>query len=250
MKRRGVVILVVLVPLALGVATFALAQRMAANVRCCQTPFRRNFAITVAELLGRATYYGQAGQDKWVLDTVFPDVRDGYFLDVGSADGTQLSNTKMLEARGWTGVCVDPFPTNMQDRTCRMMKEVVFDETGKTVSFKAAEALGGITSTLNTYKDTPEVAASRTVTFVTTSLRDLLARVGAPPFIHYMSLDIEGAELDALKGFPFDRHRLGALTVEHNFEEPKRSQIEALLKAHGYVRVHSHHVDDYYLPAK
>ena len=112
------------------------------------------------------------------------------------------------------------------------------------------QTFGGITSTLNTYKDTPEVAASRTVTFVTTSLRDLLARVGAPPFIHYMSLDIEGAELDALKGFPFDRHRLGALTVEHNFEEPKRSDIEKLMKRQGYRRVHSWQQDDFYAPVR
>lgn len=248
-KRPAAIALLLLLPLALGAASLVLSMRMSANVRCCQTSFARNVSIGARELLGLDTYYGQAEQDKWVLETVFPGVRDGFFLDVGSGDGTVLSNTKSLEARGWTGVCVDPFPTNMDDRTCLVLKEVVFDETGRTLSFTAADVLGGITDTLNSHRDAPAVAAGRTVQVVTTTLADLLARIGAPAFIHYMSLDIEGAELEALRGFPFDRHRLGALTVEHNFEEPKRGAIEALLRSHGYVRVHAHHVDDYYRPA-
>jgi hypothetical protein len=63
-----------------------------------------------------------------------------------------------------------------------------------------------------------------------------------------MSLDIEGAELEALKAFPFDTHRIGAIAVEHNFEEPKRTNIRALLKQHGYQRVHTWLQDDFYLP--
>jgi hypothetical protein len=38
--------------------------------------------------------------------------------------------------------------------------------------------------------------------------------------------------------------------VEHNFEEPKRTQIQALMKQHGYRRVHSWSQDDFYRPAE
>ena len=72
--------------------------------------------------------------------------------------------------------------------------------------------------------------------------------MGAPAFIHFMSLDIEGAELEALKGFPFERIRVGALVVEHNREEPKRTRLKALLETHGYTRVHSWRQDDFYAP--
>ena len=65
-----------------------------------------------------------------------------------------------------------------------------------------------------------------------------------------MSLDIEGAELEALKAFPFDKHRIGAMAVEHNFEEPKRSDIQLLMGRHGYERVHSWQQDDFYAPAR
>ena len=66
-----------------------------------------------------------------------------------------------------------------------------------------------------------------------------------PPFIQFVSLDIEGAELEALKGFPFDRHRIGALAIEHNDEEPKRTEIQALMKRHGYRRSHTWQQDDF-----
>src|SRR4029450_7225637 len=48
----------------------------------------------------------------------------------------------------------------------------------------------------------------------------------APSYIHFMSLDIEGAELEALKGFPFDSYKLGSLAIQHNFWGPKRSEGE------------------------
>ena len=79
-------------------------------------------------------------------------------------------------------------------------------------------------------------------------LDDILARAAAPQFIHFMSLDVEGAELEALRAFPFDRYRVGAWTIEHNREEPKRSQIVALLAQHGYLRVNEWHQDDFFVP--
>ncbi|NBS42100.1 FkbM family methyltransferase, partial [bacterium] len=86
------------------------------------------------------------------------------------------------------------------------------------------------------------------VDFTTVTLGDILERTHAPAMIDFMSLDIEGAELDALKGFPFDRYQIGAMAIEHNYEEPKRTDIATYLKAHGYRRVHSVKQDDFYLP--
>jgi hypothetical protein len=65
-----------------------------------------------------------------------------------------------------------------------------------------------------------------------------------------MSLDIEGAELEALQGFPFDEYTLGALAVEHNYEQPKRSRIEQLLRSKGYALERTWIQDDFYVPAR
>ena len=217
------------------------------NYVCCRMPRGRNLKLSIREFLGQVTFRSQIGQDKWVTETMFPDVTDGFFLDVGSADGTFNSNTKVLEQKGWTGICIDPFPTNMQDRTCLMLKDVVFSESGRKVSFQApGGGLGGITDTLGMGKD--DAMKAPTVEFTTTTLAEILERHKAPRFIHFISLDIEGAELEALKAFPFDQYRFGALAVEHNWEQPKRDLILALLKQHGYRRSHIWQQDDFYIP--
>ena len=82
----------------------------------------------------------------------------------------------------------------------------------------------------------------------TTTLGEVLAGANAPSFIHFLSLDIEGAELEALRGLPFDKYRFGAMAIEHNDEEPKRSDLLRFLDEKGYRRVHSYKQDDFYAP--
>ena len=72
------------------------------------------------------------------LEKGFPGVTNGYFVDVGSGHGTIGSNSLGLELRGWTGICIDPFPIYMEGRTCRVFKEVVFSRPGLVMAFAQA----------------------------------------------------------------------------------------------------------------
>ena len=160
-----------------------------------------------------------------------------------------ISNTKALEQKGWTGICIDAFPRNMQDRTCQIFKEVVSSKSGERVKFWAhTDGWGGIIDETHP-KDKMQKYNAPIVEFTTVTLADILERAKAPRFIHYVSLDIEGGEINALKGFPFDKYQIGALTVEHNYQEPKRSEIKALMESHGYKHVHTSDRDDFYVPA-
>jgi FkbM family methyltransferase len=248
--RRWVVLAGVAVALLI---TLVVIQRSGAtalfleNRRCCELPLLRNVEVTYNETRGHVRYTGEIGQDKWVLEKVFPDVTDGYFVDVGSGHGTIGSNSLGLELRGWTGICIDPFPIYMEGRTCRVFKEVVFSKAGVVMSFAQAGGLGGLSDTLGKWNE--KAAQAPTVEITTVTLDDLLARAVAPSFIHFISMDIEGAELEALRAFPFERYRVGAWAIEHNREEPKRTQIQELLRAHGYERVHEYRQDDFYVRA-
>ncbi len=202
---------------------------------------------SLAKLVGREKSYGQFQQDLWVTRGVAPGKRDGYYVDVGSADGELISNTKLLDDLGWKGVCIDPFPKNMGQRTCQVFRQPVFSESGKLVKFRAAGNLGGIDQDLNRYKSDDAVAHAPMVEFVTATLDEILAKAHAPKYIDYMNLDVEGAEYDVLLGLSLDRYQIASLTVEHNFEMAKREAIHKLLAAKGYVRVRSWEVDDWYV---
>ena len=196
---------------------------------------------------GSQRFHGQFGQDKWIIRRVFPGVTDGYFVDVGAGDGIDGSNTKALEDLGWTGVAIDPFPTNWEGRKCTLFREVVSSRKGEVVEFRVAGGAGGIDEHIGRWRD--QVETSPLVKLTTTTIGDILERADAPSFIHYVSLDIEGAEYEALKGFPFSKYKVGAFTIEHNFEEPKRRQIRELLGMNGYRFVRQQAVDDWYLSA-
>ena len=217
------------------------------NDQCCEIPRFTNLFFSFKEAVGLVTFNSQIGQDRWIVYKVFPGVKNGYFVDVGSADGVGDSNTKVLEDLGWSGICIDPFPTNMRSRTCAMFTEVVDSKAGRKVRFRAGGFIGGIEEYLGKWKEHDKVKQAQVVEFTTTTLEDILARAKAPNFIHYISLDIEGAELEALKAFPFFKHKVGAFTIEHNSEEPKRSQINALLEGQGYRRVLATQLDDFYV---
>ena len=221
-------------------------KQFAVNRACCDFSLLQTLRMTAREAIGGVTYPSEIGQDKWVLGKVFPGVTNGFFLDVGSGHGTIGSNTKALEDLGWTGICVDPFPTHMDGRTCRMEKVVVSSAAGQLVKFHTHAGLGGIADTLGKWKE--EAEKSPAVELTTTTLGAVLAGAGAPSFIHFLSLDIEGAELEALRGMPFDQYRFGAMAIEHNDEEPKRTDILKFLADRGYRRSHTYKQDDFYVP--
>ena len=221
-------------------------KQFAVNRACCDFSLLQTLRMTAREAIGGVTYPSEIGQDKWVLGKVFPGVTNGFFLDVGSGHGTIGSNTKALEDLGWTGICVDPFPAHMDGRTCRMEKVVVSSAAGQIVKFHTHAGLGGIADTLGKWKE--EAEKSPAVELTTTTLGAVLAGAGAPSFIHFLSLDIEGAELEALRGMPFDQYRFGAMAIEHNDEEPKRTDILTFLGDRGYRRSHTYKQDDFYVP--
>ena len=224
-----------------------IGKQYSVNRACCDLSLMQALRLTWQEAIGGGpSYPSEIGQDKWVLAKMFPGVTNGYFLDVGSGHGTIGSNTRALEERGWSGICVDPFPTHMEGRTCLMIKAVVSSVSGRTVKFHTHAGLGGIADTLGKWKE--EASKSPAVELTTVTLAEILDTAKAPTFIHFLSLDIEGAELDALRGIGLDKYRFGAMAIEHNEEEPKRSEIIAFLDRYGYQRVHTYKQDDFFAP--
>jgi hypothetical protein len=69
----------------------------------------------------------QLGADEFVMH-LFPegDLQETlFYLDIGAADGEAISNTVALDRLGWSGICVDPFPRNMQSRTCQVVNKAI-----------------------------------------------------------------------------------------------------------------------------
>lgn len=207
---------------------------------------RRSYAIRYA--LGLNQFKGVVGQDLWVLYSVHPGVTDGFFVDLGSADGVEISNTWALERNGWAGICIDPFPRNMQGRSCQIFAEAVDSMGGRTVQFQNPDSYsGGILKYAGWWVS--DEKKQNVVDVTTTTLADILRRAQAPAYIHYLNVDIEGAEYEALRNFPFDEYRFGAITIEHNDLEGRRAKIRDLLLKNGYRLEWAIRDQDWYVQA-
>lgn len=189
----------------------------------------------------------QLGADHWVLSYI---KEPGYFLDIGCADGQHISNTYLLEQNGWNGLCIDAFPRNFQNRPNSIVETaVLFSEKDIEVDFvvpKFDPDFAGITEHLGRHKDAVLNDVESHIIFRTSLLEEILVKHNCPSFIQYVNLDIEGSEYEVLRTFDFTKYSFGLLTVEHNFDEPKRTQIRALLEEKGYIYCKEVNFDDWY----
>ncbi len=186
-------------------------------------------------------YASQAGQDM-VVDRILGAKTGGVFLDVGGYDGVTGSNTLFFEMyRGWTGVLVEPVSANHARaaalRRCRCLPFAVAENNGTAdmiVVNKGYTQMSGLAATydpaiLKQVRADPRHAETR-VTVQTRTLAQVMdeAGIGAADFV---SLDVEGGEVAALRGFPFDRLHVTVWAIENNTGTP---EIGRIMRGNGY----------------
>jgi hypothetical protein len=186
---------------------------------------------------GEGEWRGQCQQDAAVA-RVLGGQRDGFFVDLGAHDALVFSNTVVLEQRyGWRGLCIEPveaYHWGLAHRACQVVSAVVGDGTG-AVEFDArltpGAACPGCAGIVSPHTDNrAALHAADARRRPTVRLDTLLALFGAPRVIDYLSLDIEGAETDALRAlFYADAYHVRVLTVER-----PNAKARALLREKGY----------------
>ena len=200
-----------------------------------------HFVAFAAPLASRT--HSQLFQELWALWRA-GGKRGGYFVEFGAASGIKLSNTYFLETgMGWKGILVEPHPVQVERvrnaRMCHVSDLCVFSRSDETLTFRMV-AKGDLSRIADInpgdgHEDTNRTKYKETQVR-TISLNDLLTAYDAPREIDYMSVDTEGSEVEILQAFDFDRWRVNAFTVEHNYTEAE-GQLDALFAANGYRRV-------------
>jgi FkbM family methyltransferase len=196
--------------------------------------------------------YSQIGQDSEVIK-FYKGKKKGFFIEIGASDGIKFSNTFLLEKKyDWKGICVEPIPKNYkllcENRTNSLCcDKAVYNTSNLEVTFDIAQydLLSGISNNIDCHKNAVNKNKTQ-ITVQTISLNDLLDNYNAPNFIDYLSLDTEGSELEILKTFNFEKYKFGLIDVEHNYVEPRRTEIRKLLIDNNYVYIRENKFDDCY----
>ena len=193
--------------------------------------------------------YSQLNQDIEIINRY--KKRNGYFVEIGANDGKTLSNTYLLEKTyGWRGICVEPIPDKF--RTLQEMRtnsicfeRAVYSQSDLSLKFmisNESSLLSGLTDNIDKHSITGNTINVKTIT-----LTDALDQANAPKFIEYLSLDTEGSELEILKSFDFSKYTFGIIHVEHNYVEPRRTDMRNVLLSNGYLFLKENKWDDEYI---
>lgn len=187
-------------------------------------------------------YFSHIGQDMWVSQ-IFRNKQNGFFLDFGAFDGITASNTYSLEKyMKWNGILVEANPT-YYPLVCRGRKSIsvnaaLWPQSRESIEMVDAHGLSSVSKYID--HDGPTVSESRKnitarkIAVDTVNPTELLERFQAPSFIEYLSLDVEGCEIDVLNSIDFTRYKFALMTIEHSEVLEKKDKIRAIIEPFGY----------------
>ncbi len=192
------------------------------------------------------------------MQEIFGDRAEGYCVEIGAYDGRSGSASYLFEKRGWHCLLVEPIPALVQEirkhRACTVVNCAVSDKEG-TATFFVAENVEEM-STLDLTPDRLEWikqvgGAVKEITVRTATLDSLLAEAAFPE-IQFITIDVEGHEMEVLEGFTLEAHRPRIVIIEDNSasDDPRSSggdpRVGRHMSEHGYVHFRRTGVNEWY----
>jgi FkbM family methyltransferase len=163
------------------------------------------------------TSYSAEGEDV-LLNRNFYSQRRGFYVDLGAFHPVQASTTYLFYRRGWRGITVEPTPgverLFRRKRPRDVHLPVAVGSGGGEVAFNLFQ--DGVYNCLSRVADRAcsgarPIGAAR-VPIV--SLASILIQHAPPEGIDFLSIDVEGAELDALQSNDWTRFRPKLICAE------------------------------------
>jgi len=159
--------------------------------------------------------YSGGGEDLWLLSQ-FPEGYQGYAVELGALDGTYISNTRLLEEKGWTCLCIEPNPRHQEAlrRDRKLVLTCACDSEPKVREYMY-EPPGILNNTLARFE-----GDSHASEFPATVLTlDQCLEVVAFPRLDVLSLDVDGIEHRIIEGFDIERWMPKAVIIEYDGDD-------------------------------
>ena len=198
----------------------------------------------------------QIQQDLILDQQIFKGKSNGVFVEVGALDGFGASNTWFFEMeRNWSGLLIEPNPVEFNKRNQHPRPNSIFEncaisDVEMDINFLSIEGpcnvLSGIMEFYNSqhlerinrelemYSNHPEghelYSRKEQIPMKAVRLESLFSKHNITK-IDFISIDVEGAELQVLNSINFDKVDINVFMIENNYGLEKETEF---LSSKGY----------------
>ena len=207
-------------------------------------PFKlKKILFAVNNILFSRNYsYSQEGEDL-ILNRFFEKQNKGFYIDVGAHHPVRFSNTYMFYKRGWSGINIDAMPNSMKifnllrPRDINLEIPISLNEKKMTYYSFNDPAINGFDKNLSQSR-TKDYKLISKISLETKTLEKLLDKYLIKKEIDFLSIDVEGLDLEVLKSTNLKKYKPKIILVEileSNFDNLKNCDLYNFLVDNDYV---------------
>ena len=185
-------------------------------------------------------------QEDFLLWRALRDCGPGFYIDIGAQDAVSDSATKGFYNMGWRGINVEPVKEHFEKIQHERSRDINLNiaigaENGTTTHYRIKKSEG--VSTLMSDYVQKYLATYSNLEKIEVPLKTLaeICEAHVDQEIHFLKIDVEGAEKAVLEGADFKRHRPWILlirSIEPGSTDPAFAAWEPLLLNAEYSFVH------------
>jgi FkbM family methyltransferase len=171
----------------------------------------------------------------------------GYYVEVGANEPRERSQTWHLEQQGWTGVLIEPQPALAA--TLRAERKGKVFAVACSSPVKAGQELplhvAGPLSSLDRRGMAPGAIPEKIIRVPVRTLDSILEEAGSPAGFDFLSIDVEGHEIEVLQGFDIARWRPRLIMIEDHVADLSKHRY---LISSGYRIIRRYENNGWYVP--
>jgi len=198
-------------------------------------------SYTKKEILAQRAngYHSQYGQDYFLWTEYFGDKQAGKFIDIGANKPIINSNSFFFEQKGWTGVAFDPLkylePEWLEQRGTPFVCGAVSDSMGEQMFIEILPSQGWehALSGFKGHVREEDLKIYQHKEYII-EVRPLSAHLSNHGTVDLILIDVEGAEMQVLKGIDFSVFSPHYLLIENDGILGGCESIRDYLKDLGY----------------
>jgi FkbM family methyltransferase len=165
-----------------------------------------------------------------IVDYIFKYKNDGLYIDVGCQHPISNNNTYILYKKGWNGINIDLDKKNIDlfnisrpDDT--NINTAVSDKSGNVNLFYYHD--GSPINTINSQNADYQKNKFKKIKLIKSeTLNKILANINFNKKVDYLNIDVEGHELNVLKGFNILKYRPSIISIEYLDYEMKKLELK------------------------